>query len=410
EDNWEDLYPSICEGDTVSITWTVTDLCDTTTVSASFGVSARDTIAVYCNNTVLECEGADIQSTYDAWVAGFTYEGGCEGQVQTNIADVPLLAGIDPSTGGTLTFKYWASDYCTSDTVTCTFTLPPCEKCETAYGVRSDSVCFMENTTDYTFSNWGWANWIVPSGTPGEDSVYTLALYEGNSSCEIFMPLIGEAVVTYAANGDIIVEYTTFDPYYMSQIHVNLNCEDYPFAITGSGSASVSPGQYSVNIVGLNMVTHYIVTIPNELIDFSGAGMWLIAHAVDCHIPGTTTTPTVNGSYTYDGELISCKIPSKSAEIATSTEPKLAPSSLKVYPNPFTDKVTFEFVSGADAYGVLEIYNITGQRVARILDRLVLSGEMNRIEYTPASDVTGVYLYKLNLGGKTQIGKIIYKE
>ncbi|MCE4566299.1 T9SS type A sorting domain-containing protein [Maribellus sp. CM-23] len=408
-DDWNDVYPSICEGDTVLVTWTITDLCDTTMVSASFGVTARDSIKVSCNNTLLQCGSTDIQGAYDAWVAGFTYEGGCAGMVQDNIAEVPPLSGINLSTGGTLTFKYWASDYCTSDTITCTFTLPACEECGTAYGVRADSVCFMENDVGYTFSNWGWANWIVPA-VSGGDSVYTLDLYEGNSSCLIVTPKIGEAVVTYAANGDIIVEYTTFGPYYMSQIHVNLNCEGYPFAITGSGSASVSPGQYSVNITGLNMVTHYTITIPHELIDFSGDGMWLIAHAVSCHIPGTLTTDYVSGSYTYDDELITCKVPSKSAEIVTLTETKLAPSSLKVYPNPFTEKVTFEFVSAVDAYGTLEIYNITGQRVARILDRQVLSGEMNRVEYEPTHDATGIYLYKLNLDGKIQVGRIIYRS
>ncbi|MCY1723582.1 T9SS type A sorting domain-containing protein, partial [Prolixibacteraceae bacterium Z1-6] len=97
----------------------------------------------------------------------------------------------------------------------------------------------------------------------------------------------------------------------------------------------------------------------------------------------------------------------KAAEIK---DPILQATDLKVYPNPFSEKVTFEFVSGKDAYGVLEIYNITGQRVARLLDRYVERGVLNTIEYVPESKVTGMYLYKLDLDGRVQIGRVIYKE
>ena len=83
---------------------------------------------------------------------------------------------------------------------------------------------------------------------------------------------------------------------------------------------------------------------------------------------------------------------------------------MKVFPNPFTDKVTFEFVSAIDAYGKLDIYSITGQHVARVMDRQVLAGELNRINYDPGHNITGVYLYRLDLSGDIQIGRIIYKE
>ncbi len=124
------------------------------------------------------------------------------------------------------------------------------------------------------------------------------------------------------------------------------------------------------------------------------------------------------GTYTFNVEdadrntcsctaLLSQPKKSKSAEIEN---PDLEASNLKVYPNPFTDKVTFEFVSGVDAYGVLELYNITGQRVARILDRPVEAGVLNTIDYEPENKISGVYIYRLDLDGDIQIGRVIYKE
>ena len=63
-------------------------------------------------------------------------------------------------------------------------------------------------------------------------------------------------------------------------------------------------------------------------------------------------------------------------------------SNLKVYPNPFSDKLNFEFAASIDAYAVLEIYNLAGQSVVKLLDQQVESGVMNRIEYNPTQIIT----------------------
>ncbi len=49
----------------------------------------------------------------------------------------------------------------------------------------------------------------------------------------------------------------------------------------------------------------------------------------------------------------------KSAEIY----PLVEATPIKVYPNPFSDKVAFEFTSAEDTHAVLEITNILGQKV-----------------------------------------------
>ncbi|WP_167619562.1 T9SS type A sorting domain-containing protein, partial [Maribellus sediminis] len=397
--------PDLCDGGTVTINFVMTDSCSADNHMASFSISARDAITVTCNDTTLQCEGSDIQGAYDAWVAGFDYQGGCVGKVQTNIAEIPTLADL-PSTGGTLTFEFKAWDDCSRDSVTCTFTLPECEVCETAYGVYADSVCFLENSTGYSFSNWGWSNHL---DLIASDSVI-LDVYAGNSSCDIITPKIGEVTVKLVG-GDLSVHYMLYEgPYYMSSVHVNVNC--YPFVVSKKGAVSVSPGQYTVGVTGLTYVTDYEVIIPSsKLGNIFLDNFYLIAHAVVCHIPGANESPESNsGSKTYTGGPIPCTMPTSSAQITTEVEQEFTPSELKVFPNPFSEKVTFEFVSASDAYGILDIYSLTGQRVARILDRQVIAGEMNRVTYEPDHDVSGVYLYRLDLDGDVQTGRIIYKE
>jgi hypothetical protein len=98
----------------------------------------------------------------------------------------------------------------------------------------------------------------------------------------------------------------------------------------------------------------------------------------------------------------------KSGEIASDQQ--FESSGLKVYPNPFSQKLNFEFVSAQKAHAILEIYNLNGQLIDKILDQQVQGGVMNSIEYTPSEIVSGMYIYKLKLDGNISIGKVIYKK
>ena len=81
-----------------------------------------------------------------------------------------------------------------------------------------------------------------------------------------------------------------------------------------------------------------------------------------------------------------------------------------MFPNPFDEVVNFEFVSAVSGHAVLEIHNMLGQRVARLLDQPVEAGELQRVEFRPNSEISGVYLYRLDIDGDTRIGKIIYRN
>ena len=72
--------------------------------------------------------------------------------------------------------------------------------------------------------------------------------------------------------------------------------------------------------------------------------------------------------------------------------------------------VYFEFVSDKDAHALLEIYNLTGQRVKTLMDKPVQEGVLNKIEYRPNDQVEGVLLYKLFLDDAVQTGRIVYNR
>ena len=106
-------------------------------------------------------------------------------------------------------------------------------------------------------------------------------------------------------------------------------------------------------------------------------------------------------------EKIMC--PDQCPETRSAIAFGLDESELKVYPNPFTTIVNFEFVSAKDADARLEIYDMIGQKITTLLDRKVEKGVLNRIEFRP--DVApGMLIYRLTMDGKVTNGTMIFNK
>ena len=284
-----------------------------------------------------------------------------------------LPFGIGGLAAGDFTVYVKDVNNCRSD---CPFTIgaDPCP-CETAFGYGEDqditgvdiiSRSFLDDCTPAgPWTNWGWTNYIPALA---EGNTFYFPMYAGAPVCdpspEYDNHIVGTAVVEYYS-GEVSITFTDLKAgYTFDGFHIWTG--DTPFPPKNA------PGQWTA---GTNF-------------DFDGG--YIVIHAVYC------------------GPSLPAPLELRSAQIPEPVS--FEESDLVVYPNPFSDKVTFEFVSGKDAHGVLELYNIFGQRVARIMDRQVLRGELNRIEYEPENKVTGIYLYRLELDGDIQIGRVIYKE
>jgi hypothetical protein len=102
--------------------------------------------------------------------------------------------------------------------------------------------------------------------------------------------------------------------------------------------------------------------------------------------------------------------PTKSAEIATATAPVLQYSNLKVYPNPFNDRVRFEFVSPDAVNAQIYIYDMAGRRIETVFEGPVEGGVINKVDFIPRSIANGLYMYRMILGKTVYDGKIDYKK
>ena len=99
----------------------------------------------------------------------------------------------------------------------------------------------------------------------------------------------------------------------------------------------------------------------------------------------------------------------KSAEISV-TETPLVASYFKAYPNPFTDRVMFEFVPAADAQARIDMYDLTGRLVKTVFDQQVEAGVQYQAAFKPVTEVGGTYIYRMVLGNSVQTGKVVYTK
>ena len=99
----------------------------------------------------------------------------------------------------------------------------------------------------------------------------------------------------------------------------------------------------------------------------------------------------------------------KSAEI-TPVVKEFEYTELKVYPNPFSEQVRFEFVSPVAVQAKIDIYNMAGQMIRTIFDGFVEENTRYNAEFKPIDEVSGMYFYRMQLGDTIYNGKLVYKK
>ena len=182
----------------------------------------------------------------------------------------------------------------------------------------------------------------------------------------------------------------------------SLSCSTSVINVTTFGGTN---GSITVTATGGNPAYQYRLGTSGALQSsnfFGGlkAGTYTIivkdANAATCSCNATVTQP---------------KKVTKSAEIATVVSSTTTDeSTIRVYPNPFTERLNIEFSSATDTWAQLEIYSITGSKLETLFNGPVSRGVMNTVEYIPRLVGSQILFYHLTLNGKNQIGKLIYNE
>ena len=85
-------------------------------------------------------------------------------------------------------------------------------------------------------------------------------------------------------------------------------------------------------------------------------------------------------------------------------------STLKVYPNPFSDRLNIEFVPVADANAFIEIIDMTGRTISILFESQVKAGVQYKVVFKPENINPGIYFYRMKTGETITTGKLLYNH
>jgi hypothetical protein len=84
------------------------------------------------------------------------------------------------------------------------------------------------------------------------------------------------------------------------------------------------------------------------------------------------------------------------------------------YPNPFNPSTTIEYMMPKSGHVTLRVYDILGREVLTLLDGMQEAGahqvtlNMERVGAPGANPATGVYFYRMSVGGAVGTKKLVY--
>jgi len=81
-------------------------------------------------------------------------------------------------------------------------------------------------------------------------------------------------------------------------------------------------------------------------------------------------------------------------------------TSLEVFPNPFSTTTHFRFASENGGQAHLEVFSLSGQKIADLFNGQLEAGEVRTVEFNGEALPAGAYLYRLQTNGGQEFGKV----
>ena len=116
------IAPILCEGGSVTVSYSIEDNCNQDSVSATFSIDAPTTIVISSpSDLIVKCD-QDKEALFAQWKAEFSYTGGCDNAVVTDLTQFTM-----PEAGVPLVVEYVVEDNCQKASVKATFSIDFCE-------------------------------------------------------------------------------------------------------------------------------------------------------------------------------------------------------------------------------------------------------------------------------------------
>ena len=204
------------------------------------------------------------------------------------------------------------------------------------------------------------------------------------------------------------------------------DCDENTFSVTvGSGANPVIAGaSYSITdkngdaILGVSPASPYVAPNANNF-DFtnipagSGYIVTVTTATASCTASDNCGTPDPSITRKEDTKLTEEAVNTKKEEavadkgLETFDIELKSGTQVKAMPNPFTDRIRFNLVSGVSGMGSLELFNVMGQKVGVVYQGYIQAGRPFNQEYSVPETNRNSLIYVFKVGDQQVTGKLI---
>jgi hypothetical protein len=125
--------------------------------------------------------------------------------------------------------------------------------------------------------------------------------------------------------------------------------------------------------------------------------------AYDCAGNVTSACQTIS----FEGSTIIDAIQPDSNEDEVVLENDKNGISLAVFPNPANENATFTFSSVLKGRGKLEVFDMTGAKVAELFNNNIINDTEYRVDLNVSVLARGIYTYRITNGVEAEVGRLI---
>ncbi len=143
-----------------------------------------------------------------------------------------------------------------------------------------------------------------------------------------------------------------------------------------------------------------VLTAENTV--FSGANATYDAGDNICLQPGFHA---ISGA-AFHAKIEGCTA-SKTSQIEDKVSVSLDKISIQNYPNPFSEFTTFEFEIPEQTYVQMDIYDLTGKVIARMINNELLDGGKHNIDFNAQNLNKGIYICRLSTDNEVATHKLV---
>jgi len=170
-------------------------------------------------------------------------------------------------------------------------------------------------------------------------------------------------------------------------------------------------GTSTASINFCNTVTGYTYKVGSQnAINGNGSGQSVsgLAAGSNPNIEVTNTTGGCKTTFTCSQSVLSCPAAGGISSRTSSpiNEVSSSQTTVKAYPNPFSDKIKFVITSPISGDGSLDVYNMMGQRVKSVYNGFIAEGTQT-FELSLSTRQVANLVYVLRIGDKKTTGKIL---